>query len=131
MPELRIIRGLPGSGKSTLAASMEGFLHFEANMYFSRRGEYKFDHEKLSQAHNWCLQETKKALLAGRNVVVANTFVKVCEMMPYRLLAIETMAFFTVYHATGEFKNTHEVPGSTIARMKHNWQKTPMHWRQA
>lgn len=47
MTDLFIIRGLPGSGKSmfarTIASSMDDTVHFEADMFFERDGEYRFD----------------------------------------------------------------------------------------
>ena len=39
---LYIVRGIPGSGKSTFAKSLGG-THFEADMFFMKDGEYKFD----------------------------------------------------------------------------------------
>jgi predicted kinase len=69
--QLLLIRGLPGSGKSTLAKTKypDG-VHLEADMYFSRNGEYKFNPPELPKAHQWCQEETKKALDAGLKVVL-------------------------------------------------------------
>lgn len=43
--ELLLIRGLPGSGKTTMAKQYAqiGYVHCEADQYFERDGEYRFD----------------------------------------------------------------------------------------
>ncbi len=46
MKELFLLRGLPGSGKSTLAKSLSDS-HIEADMFFMKDGEYKFDGSKI------------------------------------------------------------------------------------
>ena len=74
MKELFLLRGLPGSGKSTLAKSLVGE-HFEADMYFVRDGEYKFDANKLSNAHKWCKISVEECMnLRYNRVIVSNTF---------------------------------------------------------
>ena len=75
MTELVLIRGLPGAGKSTYAQKhFPGHKHLEADMYFNRTGTYKFDPKKLNSAHTWCQGRTHRALSAGHDVVVTNTF---------------------------------------------------------
>jgi len=120
MAELILIRGLPGSGKSTMAKAYvrRGYQHFEADMYFERGGKYAFDLRYISQAHEWCLQQTKKALAAGKNVVVSNTFVKKWELEPYLKLTPN----LTILTAKGNYQNVHGVPPDVIARMKSNWE---------
>jgi adenylylsulfate kinase-like enzyme len=41
--EVILVRGLPGSGKSTLAKNMDGYLHFEADIYLEIDGIYVYD----------------------------------------------------------------------------------------
>lgn len=62
MKELFLLRGLPGAGKSTLAKTIGG-KHFEADMYFIKDGEYKFEADKLKMAHNWCAIQTQIAMV--------------------------------------------------------------------
>ncbi len=54
--ELVLIRGLPGSGKSTMAKDLatQGYLHFEADMYFELDGHYRYDASCIREAHSWC-----------------------------------------------------------------------------
>jgi predicted kinase len=124
MPTLILIRGLPGSGKSTLAKRMTGYVHVEADMYFERSGPYRFDASQLPQAHQYCLQRTREALMQGCNVVVANTFVKISEMQPYLTLGVPVR----IVEATGQFTNIHNVSASVIEVMKANWERLPQDW---
>ena len=45
-------------GKSTLAKRVCN-QHIEADMFFMKDGEYKFDPTKLKQAHEWCREKTE------------------------------------------------------------------------
>ena len=73
MKELILIRGLKGAGKSTLAKRVCN-QHIEADMFFMKDGEYKFDHTKLKQANEWCREKTEMWMRDGYNIVVSNTF---------------------------------------------------------
>jgi len=83
--ELVLIRGLPGSGKSTMALVLAqvGYVHYEADMYFMQDGQYQYDSRQVRQAHQWCREQTLRALQAGKRVVVSNTFTRLQEMEPY------------------------------------------------
>ncbi|WP_354625368.1 ATP-binding protein [Psychromonas sp. MME2] len=120
--KLTLIRGLPGSGKSTLAKTLPA-VHLETDMYFiNAQGQYQFDARKLPEAHNWCLAQCRYYLQHNKDVVVANTFVKQWEMDHYRKLALEYKAELTILVCTMQFDNIHQVPQSTVAKMKRNWQ---------
>lgn len=126
MAKLTLIRGLPGSGKSTLAKTLAA-QHFEADMYFiNQSGEYVFDPSHLEQAHNWCRHQTEQALRNHQDVVVANTFVRRWEIMPYFLMARRYKADFEVIECTGEYTNVHGVSTQVIDNMRTRWQK----WHQ-
>mgnify|MGYP003611165776 CR=1 FL=1 len=125
MTQLILIRGIPGSGKSTMAKvlSKAGFKWFEADTYhLNSEGDYCFDRTKVKAAHSWCQSETRKALEAGNNVVVSNTFTQLWEMAPYfdmaKTLGIEP----NVYVAQGNWKNVHNVPDDVIANMRNRWE---------
>lgn len=118
MPHLLIIRGLPGSGKSTLAASL-GRAHFEADMFMvDEKGDYNFQPEKLTEAHSWCLEQCRLALIAGNNVVVSNTFTRRWEVMPYINLGYP----FSVVVCEGRYGSIHGVPADKIAEMAQRWE---------
>lgn len=120
--ELVLIRGIPGSGKSTIARSMHGYSHFEADQFFMRDGEYKFDPSKISQAHQQCISNSNAALMNGNDCVVSNTFTRHWEMKPYIEMAKKIGASVRIIVATGRYKNCHGVPEEAIQRMLDRWE---------
>jgi predicted kinase len=120
---LILVRGLPGSGKSTYAASLGGYRHLEADMFFERSdGSYHFDPAKLAQAHAWCQGAVRHELRQGADVVVSNTFTQRWEMQPYLDMAQELNVPVKVVVMNGRFKNVHNVPEQAIERMRARWE---------
>lgn len=120
---LVLIRGLPGSGKSTLAKEFveEGYVHFEADMFFMKDGVYCYDASLVRDAHNWCKAQTRAALARGQRVVVANTFTRLHEMAHY----YEMCPRVRVVEATGKWPNLHGVPPERIEEMAARWEPSP------
>lgn len=121
--ELILIRGLPGSGKSTMARSLasEGFLHFEADMFFEVDGQYRYDASRIREAHSWCQNMARQALAAGKRVVVSNTFTQLRELAPYFSMAQNAR----VIEANGKWQNVHGVPTEILDRMALRWEPLP------
>lgn len=119
-----IVRGLPGSGKSTYSKSL-GILHFEADMYFMRNGEYKFDATKLHWAHQWCLKNIQKHLENNYDIVVSNTFTTLKELRPYVTVAREAGRRIVLVEVKTTYGSVHGVPEETMEKMRTRWQDVP------
>lgn len=97
MIDLILIRGLPSSGKTTLAnlllrneedcdERLDG--HFESDQFFMKNGIYRFDEERIAEAHRWCYEQVRDQIWARCDwdhsvTVVSNTFSQRWEMQPY------------------------------------------------
>lgn len=124
MKELYIVRGISGSGKSTLAKSLGG-KHFEADMYFVRDGEYKFDAAKLKDAHEWCRSIVGGLMINEEpKLVVSNTFTQEWEMKPYYELAekYDYIVYSLIVENRHGGVNKHGVPEETLAKMENRFQ---------
>ena len=81
---LIIVRGIAGSGKTTFVKkTFPEAAHYEADMFFEQKGEYKFDASKLKEAHNWCRKRVYECIRNKKLVVVSNTFTQFWEVSPY------------------------------------------------
>jgi predicted kinase len=117
---LFLLRGIPGAGKSTLAKTIGG-LHFEADMFFLKDGEYHFDAAKLPAAHSWCLNCTRDSLARGvEKVLVSNTFTQEWEMKNYYDIAKEWgyVVFSLIVENRHDGVNEHNVPDEVLEKMR-------------
>jgi len=123
MPKIVLIRGVPGSGKTTKAkAEYPSHILCEADQYFERKGDYKFDRSKLKQAHNHCFEKMQCAIAEGHDVVIANTFTRVWEMQKYIDFASKHGLPLEVVEATGQYENAHGVPPDVVQRMRERYE---------
>lgn len=129
MKQLYLIRGLPGSGKSTLGLTIVGenhkHLQFEADQFFVQSdGSYKFEKERIGEAHLWCQGMVHNAMIDGMSpLVVSNTFSQRWEMKAYYSMANLYDYQVTEITITGKMhQNVHDVPGEVIQRMIERWQ---------
>lgn len=129
---LWIIIGIPGSGKSTLANKIaDEFAKendyrpeiYEADMFFiNKEGQYNWNPNRLSIAHNWCFNQVEKELQKGLSVIVSNTNIKKRDRKPYIELGKKYNAEIRVITCTGNYKNIHNVPEDKIELLKTKFQ---------
>ena len=123
-----ILRGLPGSGKSTLAerlAAELGYVHLEADRHFVSNGVYCFDPARAADAHAVVARDTLAALQAGRQVVVANTHVRLWEMAAVVGAASLAGRSLCFVQCTGAWPNVHGLGGPVIESMRARWEALP------
>ena len=65
---LYAIRGLPGSGKTSFAKSLN-LNFYEADQYFEKFNNSKFDHKLLKKAHEYCYESVKQELERGTSTI--------------------------------------------------------------
>jgi len=124
MKELFLLRGLPGSGKSTLAKSLSES-HVEADMFFMKDGEYKFDGSKIKDAHNWCQDVVEHWMDENKpKIVVSNTFTQEWEMDYYNKLAerFGYRVFSVIVENRHGGVNEHGVPEEKLEQMKNRFE---------
>jgi len=122
---LILVRGIPGSGKSTFCKTLPDFIHFEADMFFVKNGEYQFDATLVSAAHDWCIHTVNILLNNNKNIVVANTFTRRWEMKPYIDIAMKLDINVQVYRMTKEYGNVHGVSEEVMDKMRKRFEDYP------
>ena len=116
---LYAIRGLPGSGKTTFAKSLN-LNFYEADQYFKKFNNNKFDHKLLKKAHQYCYESVKQELERGKSTVVSNTMTSKEELSEYQDLAQKLNVKFVsvILENRHEGVSIHNVPEETIEKMK-------------
>ena len=132
---LVLMRGLPGSGKTTLARKIaedkNAKIFSTDEFWICEDGQYRFDPERLNEAHEWNLQRTKRALASGQSVVVDNCNHKKAHMEPYLEEAKKHGAKVSMVVAPLNdehleflfYNNGHNVPYHVIEKMREEWEE--------
>jgi predicted kinase len=123
LPTITIYRGLPGSGKSTAAERAGHEIILEADQFFVVDGEYRHDPQKQRDAQDYCLAMARFWLYRGRDIAVANTFVRQSDIDDYIWIARKYGATVKVVKCSGDYGSIHGVPDSKIARMRLMWER--------
>lgn len=123
---LTIIRGLPGSGKSTFAKkAFPGVFHVEQDMFFIHNGKYHYDKDNIAFAVAWCKDTVFKALDAGFDVVVSNTFIHKWMFAPFIEFCHEYQIPYQVIRMNNKFKDIHNLPESVLKDMTDRFEDFP------
>jgi predicted kinase len=125
MKTLTILRGCSGSGKSSFAkyiASMSDSYTgiIAADDFFLKDGEYKFDANKLGQAHQDCLNRVESHMKNEDDIIIHNTNTSLKEINPYLELAIKYnyKIFSIIIENRHGGQNIHGVPTETLQKQE-------------
>ena len=107
-----------GSGKTSFAKSLS-LNFFEADQYFEKFNNNKFDHKLLKEAHRYCYDLVKKELFNGNSAVVSNTMSTINEVLEYQNLAKEMNVKFVsmILENRHDGISVHDVPKDSIEKM--------------
>ncbi len=137
MNTLIIMRGLPGSGKTTLAKKLkEKYLdvayHSTDLFFINNLNEYKFDFQKIGDAHLWNQGQCEISMNTNyfEYVIVDNTNTTYKELKPYCQMAARLgykVELYTIQPKKEDLdlyskRNLHGVPLTSIQRMYDRWQ---------
>lgn len=131
MKTLVMLRGVSGSGKSTVAEYIQRLPDVDegriiqnrsADDYFVSKitNEYNFDASKLHLAHQDCINNVKKDMILGYDIIVSNTSTTEKELKPYLELAAEydyKVISLVVENRHGN-QNVHGVPDETLKKQE-------------
>ncbi|XP_062991490.1 NEDD4-binding protein 2 isoform X2 [Elgaria multicarinata webbii] len=90
---LVLLRGVPGSGKSYLARALlednpGGIVLSTDDYFYQKNGQYQFDADHLSEAHEWNWKRAKEAFEKRITpIIIDNTNTQAWEMKPYVALS--------------------------------------------
>ncbi|XP_077157847.1 NEDD4-binding protein 2 isoform X2 [Paroedura picta] len=90
---LVLLRGVPGSGKSYLARSLlednpGGIILSTDDYFYTKSGQYQFDADRLSEAHEWNWKRAKEEFEKRVTpIIIDNTNIQAWEMKPYIALS--------------------------------------------
>lgn len=121
-----VMSGIPGAGKLSWIEALLAGLHnlnvvvCSADDHFMVDGEYKFDFNKIGDAHGACLRKFNKAISEATYpkidyLIVDNTSTTPIECAPYVALALAydvevDIVQFNCPAEIGFMRNTHGVP---------------------
>jgi len=133
MQQLIILRGLPGSGKSTLAEKIAGqknaIICSTDDFWLCNDGEYRFESDRLKEAHEWCQNKARKALKEGKTVIIDNCNVLRAHMQPYEEMAENAEIVYLTSPLNDKdaeflyYNSKHPVPLDKIKDMKRDWEE--------
>ncbi|XP_072262399.1 NEDD4-binding protein 2 isoform X1 [Pyxicephalus adspersus] len=134
---LIMLRGAPGSGKSTLARTLleqnpTGVI-LSTDDYFYQNGQYQYDVNCLSEAHDWNHKRAKDAFEKNVSpIIIDNTNLQGWEMKPYVSMAMkhkykvtfrEPETWWKYKPKELERRNLHGIKKEKIMKMLDNFER--------
>lgn len=125
-----ILRGIPGSGKSELALTLACSDHngrygivCEADKFMvDDYGNYKFDKDKLAEAHRQCfIQAVTTACWGTNNIIISNTNIDGWEYTKYLHLAFIFDMDIQIITLDSTFNSIHTNDDNVIKAMLKRW----------
>lgn len=132
-----IMIGPSGSGKSTyIENNLKDYFVCSADNFFITNGEYKYDPNKIGEAHQICLKSFIEEVQKGeKNIVVDNTNTSIEQLAPYYSIAkaYNYNVKFVKMECTSDIcvnRNQHGVNKKTIDGMFFNFSRLrlPKYW---
>ncbi|XP_073464686.1 NEDD4-binding protein 2 isoform X2 [Aquarana catesbeiana] len=134
---LILLRGAPGSGKTTLARMLleqnPAGVILSTDDYFQQNGQYQFDINCLSEAHDWNQKRAKDAFEKNVSpIIIDNTNLQGWEMKPYVSMAMkhkykvtfrEPETWWKFKPKELERRNIHGVKKEKIMKMLENFER--------
>ncbi|OPL19808.1 MAG: hypothetical protein AVO35_02205 [Candidatus Aegiribacteria sp. MLS_C] len=127
------MRGIPGAGKSTWARlnHPDAVVCSADSFFLDDEGVYRFDGERISEAHSWCLRNFAETMASlerhelqdtAQVVIVDNTAIRAWEISPYYSLASAYGHDVKIVQLccdvpTALARNIHGVPADRIEKM--------------
>lgn len=137
---LFIMRGYPGSGKSHKAKEISK--EFDATIcsaddYWMKDGQYKFNANKLEDAHNECYHKFLQSVKNHKNVIIDNTnllpksfhrYIEGISRKPEWIVCLVSVTYNDFKTAVSHRKNQEDgknIPYETMKSMKTNFDLYP------
>ena len=118
---LYIVRGAADSNRDQIAKQLvveHNGVQIEADDYFVADGVYTFNPFKLEQAHQWCLNQVKMHLRAGRNVILSNTSTELWEFKPYMEYCNRVGISFDIFYCLEKGTNKYNTPDKACVKQR-------------
>jgi len=135
-----IVRGLPGTGKSTWIQNnfdLDPHTKCSADNFFYSGKDYKFNPEKVEDAHKYCFRTFAEALdREDPLVIVDNVAHRLHNVSPYMKLAqlkgyeVEVILMYCPDPWDAWNRNQHGVPKDQFGWLIKGFEKAPKAWRE-
>lgn len=131
MQKLVIIRGLPGSGKSKIAHEVykrRNYWMVEYDHFFKDNPTrlVRFDPRRKVEAMDWIVEQMRRGIDMGRNVVVTGLFTRARDIRELIKHAGLPKSAVTVIVAHGGKGPNRKYETNSLAIIRQSWEETPL-----